>query len=56
MSGPEDPVSAGPGSDDSAIDVTSQRPIAVHSCSRIGRVANPPGFPFSAWFRSGRRR
>jgi hypothetical protein len=30
--------------------------VAVHSCSRIGRVANPPGFSISEWFRSSRKR
>lgn len=30
-------------------------PVAVHNCSRIGRVANPPGFSLAEWFRSGRR-
>ncbi len=38
-----------------ADDVTAQRPVLVLSCSRLGRVANPPGFSFSDWFRSGRR-
>jgi hypothetical protein len=32
-------------------EVTEQLPLAVYSCSRIGRVANPPGFSFSDWFR-----
>jgi hypothetical protein len=44
---------AGPGSAD---DVTAQRPIAVYSCSRLGRVANPPSFSITDWFRSARRR
>ena len=26
-------------------------PVAVYSCSRIGRVANPPSFSFTDWFR-----
>jgi hypothetical protein len=26
-------------------------PMQVHSCSRIGLVANPPGFRFSNWLR-----
>jgi hypothetical protein len=38
-----------------ADDVTAQRPVLVLSCSRLGRVANPPSFSFADWFRSGRR-
>jgi hypothetical protein len=37
-------------------EVTAERPIAVHNCSRLGRVANPPSFSFAEWFRSARRR
>lgn len=37
-------------------DVTGQGPVAVFNCSRIGRVANPPGFSFTELFRSARRR
>jgi hypothetical protein len=37
-------------------EVTAQGPIAVYSCSRLGRVANPPSFSFADWFRSSRRR
>ena len=37
-------------------EVTAQVPVAVHTCSRIGRVANPPGFSFTEWLRSARRR
>ncbi len=37
-------------------EVTAQAPLAVYSCNRLGRVANPPGFSLSDWFRSGRRR
>nr|CRL67339.1 hypothetical protein CPGR_00544 [Mycolicibacterium komanii] len=37
-------------------EVTAQSPVAVYSCNRIGRVANPPGFSLSDWFRSTRRR
>jgi hypothetical protein len=37
-------------------EVTAQLPIEVHSCSRLGRVANPPSFSFADWFRSARRR
>jgi hypothetical protein len=39
-----------------AEDITAQLPITVYSCSRLGRVANPPSFSFADWFRSGRRR
>ena len=38
-----------------ADDVTAQRPVLVLSCSRLGRVANPPSFSFAHWFRTGRR-
>jgi hypothetical protein len=37
-------------------EVTAQGPVAVYNCSRLGRVANPPSFSFSDWFRSSRRR
>ena len=36
--------------------VTPQLPIRVHSCRRLGRVANPPSFSFTDWVRSARRR
>jgi hypothetical protein len=36
-------------------EVTAQ-PIAVYTCNRLGRVANPPSFSFADWFRSARRR
>ena len=36
--------------------VTAQHPIAVYSCNRLGRVANPPSFSITDWFRSARRR
>ena len=34
-----------------------RRPVLVHSCSRLGRRANPPGYrlSFTDWFRPGRR-
>lgn len=38
-----------------AVEVTVESPVAVHSCSRLGRVANPPSFSFADWFRSRRR-
>jgi hypothetical protein len=34
----------------------SQRVVAVHSCSRLGRKANPPSRSFANWFWSRRRR
>jgi hypothetical protein len=37
-------------------EVTAQSPIAVYNCSRLGRVANPPSFSFTDWFRFARRR
>lgn len=30
--------------------------VSVYSCGRIGRVANPPTFSLTDWFRSARRR
>jgi hypothetical protein len=39
----------------SADDVTAQRPLMVYTCSRLGRVANPPSFSFTDWFRARRR-
>jgi hypothetical protein len=56
MSGLGNPVLTGRNAEDVADSFTTQRPVAVHSCSRLGRVANPPGFSFTDWFRSGRRR
>lgn len=38
------------------VDVTAHGLIAMYSCSRIGRVANPPSFSFADWFRSARQR
>lgn len=37
-------------------EVTAQGPVAVHNCSRLGRVANPPTPWFADLFRFGRRR
>ncbi|MGV0794145.1 hypothetical protein [Mycolicibacterium sp. XJ1819] len=37
-------------------EITAQSPISVYSCTRLGRVANPPSFSFADWFRSARRR
>jgi len=39
----------------SAEGVTPQIPVSVYTCSRIGRVANPPGFSLSDWLRARRR-
>lgn len=49
-------VAGGDAFDDAGGQLSTGSPIAVHSCSRLGRVANPPGFSFSSWFRPGRRR
>ena len=56
MLSPGEPVTSGTDGEDSAGAVAVQQPVAVHTCSRIGRVANPPGFSFSDWFRSSRKR
>lgn len=56
MSSHGDPVSTGTDGVDSARGVAGQHPVATLNCSRIGRVANPPGFSISDWFRSSRRR
>lgn len=56
MSKLAEPVSPEIATDDSADDTVTPRPVLVHSCSRLGRVANPPGFSLSDWFRSARRR
>ena len=42
-----DPATAGTSSNASIVGVTTQQPVAVYNCSRLGRVANPPGFSFS---------
>ena len=36
--------------------VTAQLPVAVYTCTRLGRVANPPSFSLTDWLRPGRRR
>ena len=36
--------------------VAAQLPLAVYSCSRLGRVANPPSFSLTDWLLAGRRR
>jgi hypothetical protein len=47
---------AGAGTPDIGDEVTAQGPVAVYSCSRLGRVANPPGFSLADLFRAARRR
>jgi hypothetical protein len=32
-------------------EITTQTPLLVYTCSRLGRVANPPSFSFADWFR-----
>ncbi|CAA0130802.1 Uncharacterised protein [Mycolicibacterium vanbaalenii] len=56
MSSSGEPMVPGADGEDSAIGVAAQRPLAVYSCSRLGRVANPPGFSLATWLRSGRVR
>jgi len=56
MSSLSDPVSAGANGEDLAQGVAPQLPVAVYSCNRLGRGANPPGFSLIAWFRSSRQR
>ncbi|BBY41778.1 hypothetical protein MCEL_00730 [Mycolicibacterium celeriflavum] len=41
---------------DAPDELTAQVPVAVYTCNRLGRVANPPGFSVVDWFRSARRR
>lgn len=36
--------------------IAAQQPIATFTCSRLGRVANPPGFSLTDWLLPGRRR
>jgi len=56
MSGLTEPAVPGTTTDGTASRSASQNSVLVYSCSRLGRVANPPGFSFSTWFRSARRR
>ena len=51
-------LTAGASGAASADDVTGQLPVMVYTCSRLGRVANPPSFSFADLFlfRSARRR
>jgi hypothetical protein len=48
-------LTAGASGAGSADDVTAQRPLMVYTCSRLGRVANPPSFSFADWLRARRR-
>jgi hypothetical protein len=48
-------LTAGASGAGSADDITAQRPMMVYTCSRLGRVANPPSFSFADWFRARRR-
>lgn len=56
MPSPVDSVVTEADGEDSTRGVATQQPLATHSCSRIGRVANPPGFSIADWFRPSRRR
>jgi hypothetical protein len=53
MSQVDGPFAAGANACD---EVTAPGPLAIYSCRRLGRVANPPSFSFADWFRSARRR
>ncbi len=55
MSALGESVPSGLATEDSAPDIAAPLPVAVYSCNRLGRVANPPGFSLSKWFRSARR-
>ncbi|MBU9765902.1 hypothetical protein FR943_18910 [Mycobacterium sp. TNTM28] len=35
--------------------VAADQPVMVHSCSRLGRVANPPSFSLADWLLLRRR-
>lgn len=56
MSGLVEPTTTATAPGGSGAETAAARPVLVHSCSRIGRVANPPGFSLANWFRSARRR
>ena len=56
MSSPVDSVVTEADGEESARGVTAAQPLAIRNCSRLGRVANPPGFSIADWFRTGRRR
>ncbi|WP_201742725.1 hypothetical protein [Mycolicibacterium parafortuitum] len=56
MSSPIDPVATGANGGDVVHRSVAQTPVAVLNCSRIGRVANPPGFSITDWFWSSFRR
>ena len=56
MSSPGESVSSGGESEDMASGVAAQMAVTQYSCNRLGRVANPPGFSLTEWFRPTRRR
>jgi hypothetical protein len=56
MSHEREPFAANADCSSSYDAVTGRGLIAVHSCSRIGLVANPPTFSLADWFRGARRR
>ena len=56
MSSPVDSVVTEADGEDSARGAAVAQPLAIRNCSRLGRVANPPGFSIADWFRSSRRR
>lgn len=56
MSSPVDPMATRAGGEDAVHRRVVQTPVAVLNCSRIGRVANPPGFSITDWFWSSFRR
>lgn len=56
MSQPGGSFGAGATGVHASAEVTAQIPVAVYTCNRLGRVANPPGFSFADWFRTARRR
>ena len=49
--------SAHPVSNNVAVQVADVAdPAVVRNCSRLGRIANPPGFSFGDWLRDRRSR
>lgn len=56
MSSPVDSVVTEADGEDSARGGADAQPLAMRTCSRLGRVANPPGFSIADWFRPSRRR
>jgi hypothetical protein len=49
-------ISSGAPSGHAADEITAPLLLTVYTCNRLGRVANPPSFSFSDWFRSVCRR